>query len=214
MPRTFLAVAVAVSGLVLSGCASTSSSTAGTGSTDRFDDSGSSSGARTPGGQKQKKETTPVRVTDAQGPVIDGSGYRFRVPKGWGPPRQPVPGFSPDSYALDLGAAGAFADNVNVLLSPAAGLTAAVAERSGRRELAAVGARDIVIAPRRSIAGAAAAHLRASMSLNGNAYTIEQFYPTHGGQTYVVTFSFGQGHDIISRAALFEPILATWQWTR
>jgi hypothetical protein len=201
MLRTFLASAAV---LACTGCGATST----------VDRSADAADDATTSPTWQKKWRNPQqRPAGAQAPTITGTGYTFRVPKGWGLPPQPIPGFDPDSVAFNLRDQDSFADNINVLLSPVGPLTPSQVETDGRKELAAFGAKDVHVGSRTTIAGSKSAHLSATMSLNGTPYRVEQYAPTHDGQTYVVTFSFSAGGSIIARAALIDSILATWTWT-
>lgn len=154
-----------------------------------------------------------ARAAAAKGPKITGTGYTYKVPKGWGRPRQEVPGFDFDSFALDLRDRDGFADNINVLISPAGAVELGEAEDAAERELTAVGARRISVEERVTVAGSRAAHLSAVMSMNRRAYAIEQFYPTEGDQTFVVTFSFSRSVTPRGRARVTDAVLASWAWT-
>ena len=60
--------------------------------------------------------------------------------------------------------------------------------------------------------GEESAHLSASVDQQGVQYNIDQFYPSEGDQTYVVTFSFSPDVTAADRAAVYESVLATWTW--
>jgi len=162
-------------------------------------------------------EATPTAPTSsaaaADGPEISGTGYSYHVPKGWGRPPQEVPGFDPDSLAGDLEDEDGFTDNVNVIISPAGELTPEQAEGAAQSELESAGADDPTVQDRLEVAGSESAHVTAGMSRNGNDYTIEQFYPSDDGRTFVVTFSFSNGLTAEERAAVTDAVLASWTWT-
>ena len=150
----------------------------------------------------------------ATGELITGDGYTYNVPEGWGLPQQDIPGFDPDSLALDLeDTADGFTDNVNVLLSPAGSITSDQVEEAGVSELEGAGAEGVEARPRVSIAGEESAHLTALFTQGGQSYLIDQYYPTHDGQTYVVTFSFSETVSQGDREALAESVLASWTWS-
>jgi hypothetical protein len=134
------------------------------------------------------------------------------VPEGWGIPDA---GDNPqlDSVAADLTDDDGFSDNINVLLSPAGELTPDVVESAGVSELEQYGATDISVEPRLTIAGAESSHLSAIFSSQGLEYRVEQYYPTNGGQTYVVTFSFSTDVSDADRIAVAESVLASWTWS-
>ena len=144
---------------------------------------------------------------------INGTGYGYDVPDGWGSPPQEVPGFDPDSMAIDLSDRDGFADNVNVILNPGRTRTPRRLVLSAKKQLAAAGASGISIRDRVRVAGVMSPHLNAVMSTNGKSYTIEQFYPTNRGRTYVVTFSFSNKVDATSRAKVTHKVLTSWVWT-
>jgi hypothetical protein len=154
----------------------------------------------------------PSSVAPATGATITGDGYSYQVPEGWDVPEAPVPGFDPDSIALDHTDDDGFSDNVNVILSPAGAITADQVESIGVSELEGVGATEVQVNDRISVAGAESAHLSALLSSNGTGYQIEQYYPTNAGQTYVVTFSFSETVTQTDRVALAESVLASWVW--
>lgn len=153
-----------------------------------------------------------ISAEPAAGVLIEGDGYAYNVPEGWDIPPTSG-GFSPDSLAADLTDTDGFADNVNVLLSPAGEITPDVVETAGVSELEGAGATDIEVGERVSIAGAESAHLTALFTQSGLTYWVEQYYPTNAGQTYVVTFSFSQELGAADRLAVAESILASWTWS-
>ncbi len=148
----------------------------------------------------------------AAGETIEGDGYSYTVPEGWGVP-EGVDGVSQglDTVAADLADTDGFADNVNVLLSPAGLVSVEQAEQAGADELAGGGATDVEVEDRVRVADTDAAHLSADFS-QGTSYTIEQYYVSNDDQTYVVTFSFSDTVDDDQRIGTAESILASWTW--
>lgn len=118
-----------------------------------------------------------------------------------------------DTLAADLTDADGFADNVNVLLSPAGEITPDQVESQGVDELEAGGASAITVKDRITVAGSESAHLSAGLTSSGVDYQIEQFYLTHDGSTYVVTFSFSPSVADTDRDLLAESVLAGWTWS-
>lgn len=163
-----------------------------------------------PGGTTDS-EAPDFSVDAADGELITGDGYSYRVPEGWATPEEPTPGFSPDTFAADLTDDDGFADNVNVLLSGGVATPDQV-EQFGTTELENAGAVEVAVQPRVTIAGAESAHLTASLTSDGVAYWIEQYYPTNDGETYVVTFSFSDALGDTDRVAIAESVLASWEW--
>lgn len=147
----------------------------------------------------------------ATGEVISGTGYHFSVPEDWGDPG-PVEGFDPDSIAADLDDADGFSDNVNVILSPAGKVTPEQVETAGVKELEDAGATDVTVQPRVAVGGSESAHLSAALASSGAEYVVEQYYVSDSDQTYVVTFSFSPTVSEADRAAVTDPILASWEF--
>ena len=166
----------------------------------------------TPTPDQAEAETPQAGTTAAEGPQISGTGYSYHVPRGWGPMPSEIPGFDPDSVAFDLEDDDGFADNVNVVLAPGGTMTPDEAESAAQNELTSFGAENVTVNDRRTVAGEEAAHTTADFSMNDNEYTVEQFYPTSGDQTFVVTFSFSTSVTPPERAEVTEAVLATWTW--
>jgi hypothetical protein len=185
LPRLVL---VAATALVLAGCSITA-----------------------PPSPDPQTEAPTSDAAPATGDLITGDGYSYHVPEGWGLPPQDL-GTGSDTLALDLADDDGFKDNVNVLLSPAGEITADQVEAAGPPELESSGATDIEVRPRVAIAGEESAHLAAVFTQGTATYQIDQYYPTHEGQTYVVTFSFSQTVSQADREALAESVLASWAW--
>jgi len=201
MIRTLVAIAAV---LACSACGDTSTTTE--------DNSSFSGSEQEKQGQRGSRQGQGSQTGAAKGPIINGTGYRYRVPKGWGPLNRDVPGFDFDSVAIDRNDRDAFTDNVNVILAPAGTLTPEQAETAGRRELESVGAKNVTVHPRVTIAGGTSAHLAAGMSMNDNGYLIEQYYPSAAGQTLVVTFSFSPDVSAAERTRVTQATLASWTW--
>lgn len=151
-----------------------------------------------------------VSVDPATGETINGTGYRFNAPEGW-----TIPGATPagvDVSVANLDDADGFYDNINVVLSPAGAVTPEQVETAGVAELEGVGATDVQVRPRITIAGSESAHLSALLSQSGATYRFEQYYATNAGQTCVITFSFSETVPVADREALAESVLASWTW--
>ncbi len=146
----------------------------------------------------------------ATGTTIAGDGYTYVVPEGWTVPGDT--GFDLDSVAMDSEATGNFASNVNVLLSPGGKLTADEVEEAAIPELESVGATDVTVHDRLTIAGSESAHLSAQLAQQGVEYVSEQYYLSDEDQTYVVTFSFAGDTAVEDRRSVAESVLVTWEW--
>lgn len=184
-----LAALVLVSSLLLGGCAASAEPT---------DDAGASD--------------APA-VEPAAGETITGDGYSYVVPEGWEDASgNPGAGAGIDSIAADLTDTDGFADNVNVVKSPAGEVTADVVETIGVDELEGAGAAEVTVHDRLQIAGSESAHVSAVMSSGGSEYLIDQYYVTQNGQTYIVTFSFSDTVSAADRDEIAASVLATWAW--
>ncbi|WEK13539.1 MAG: hypothetical protein P0Y48_13940 [Candidatus Microbacterium phytovorans] len=161
-------------------------------------------------------EPTPISsapaVEPADGDTISGTGYSFAVPEGWGDPG-PIEGFDADSLAADLDDADGFADNVNVILSPAGKVELDQVESAGPGELEGGGATDVSVEPRVTVAGEEAAHISANLASGDTSYLIEQFYVNSDDQTFIVTFSFSPDVADVDRQAVTDAVLASWAWS-
>ena len=197
MPRTHRAATLLlIASIALVGCSSPSPA----GSPPSSSTSASSS------------STSAPDVAPAAGETVTGTGYTFIVPQNWGVP--PEAGeIGADALAADLTDADGFADNVNVLLSPSGEITPEQVESQGVDELEGGGATGVTVKERITIAGSESAHLSATLNSGGVDYQIEQFYLTHDGSTYIVTFSFSADVADADRDALAESVLASWEWS-
>ncbi|CAN7228147.1 hypothetical protein LJR186_000850 [Microbacterium foliorum] len=200
-PLPSAAVILVAASLVLTGCSfSTTESSTSTG-----EEPAESSAPST-------QESTSLDAAPATGETITGDGYTYVVPEGWAVPDQEIAGFSPDTLAANRQDTDGFADNVNVLESPAGLVTPDLVESAGVTELEGAGATDIVVNDRVTIADSESAHLSASMTSEGTTYSVEQYYVSTDDQTYVVTFSFSDTVTPDERQAVAESILVTWTW--
>ncbi|GAA1136433.1 hypothetical protein GCM10009651_20600 [Microbacterium natoriense] len=187
--------------LALTGCSSAIPAPAGS-------DKPSASASESAGSGASELSAMP-----STGPVITGSAYTFNAPEGWSVPTQEIPNFTPDSIVADVADADGFADNMNVVKSPAGVVTADQVESAGVAELKAAGASNVTVNPRQTIAGSEAAHLSAEMSGGGVTAAMEQYYLSNDEATFVVTFSFNSTVAQADRVALAESVLASWKWS-
>jgi hypothetical protein len=183
------AALVLVAGLTLAGCSSGS------------DGGDAASGVPT------------ISAAPATGETVAGDGYGFSLPEGWTTTDDPSLVGQADTLAYDSADTDGFADNVNVLLSPAGEVTPDQVETQGVEEFKDGGSTEVAVDDRIMIAGSESAHLSGPLSSGGADYYIEQFYPNHDGQTYVVTFSFSEAVSDADRAAVTDAVLASWTWS-
>ena len=206
MSRLTNAVAAAVlAALVLTGCAPAQTDEADTG-TSATEGTGAESTAGTDAESGDETDAEP-----AAGDVIDGDGYSLTVPEGWMQVAQAPTGA--DVAAMDSNDADGFADNLNVVISPAGLVSLDVVEQAGPAEIEAAGGTDVVVGERITAAGNEIAHVTANATAQGVDYVVEQYALSSTDQTYLVTFSFSPEVPQSDRVALAESVLATWAWS-
>jgi hypothetical protein len=168
--------------------------------------------ASPPAGNPDSTQSTESGVAPATGPTITGNGYSFSAPEGWGHPETTATPANVDTFAGDLQDTDGFVDNINVLLSPAGEVTPDQIESLGVKELEDVGAENVKAQPRITVAGSESAHLSALFTSGSVKYQIEQYYASHNGQTYIVTFSFSESVAESARDDIASSVLSTWLW--
>ncbi|WP_207345748.1 hypothetical protein [Arthrobacter sp. E3] len=151
-------------------------------------------------------------VAAATGKSVKGSGYTFIAPTGWAEPKDAEAQQGIDTFVADMTDTDGFADNVNVLLSPAGEVTPERVETQGVKELRDAGTTDVTTRDRTTIAGSESAHLSAIFPHDTGQYQVDQFYVTHDKQTYIMTFSFSTTVSEADRDALCSSVLQTWAW--
>jgi hypothetical protein len=196
MRRTpFTAALVLTSALALAACSSNSGGSGGSGDGD--------SAASVP----------TISAAPATGETVSGDGYSYNLPEGWAISDDPTLVGQADTLAYNPADADGFADNVNVLLTPSGEVTPDQVETQGVQEFKDSGSTDVVVDDRVTIAGSESAHLSGPLTNAGASYFIEQYYPSHDSQTYVVTFSFSDTTSEADRATVTDAVLASWQWS-
>lgn len=209
MKRTLALTALALGTLLtVSGCSAPASS-------DDTEEPTSSASAET-GTETETEtetETDAPEAAPADGETLEGDGYSYAVPAGWTVPGDGSDAFGTDTMAADTEDTDGFADNVNVVLSPAGAVSADQVETAGKTELESVGATEVTVQERLTVADSETAHLSASLGAEGVSYLVEQYYLTNDDQTYVITFSFSDTVSDDDRTALADSVLATWTWS-
>lgn len=152
-------------------------------------------------------------VAPGAGQTITGTGYSFVTPEGWAQLESSAATEGADTVVADQTDTDGFANNANVVLSPAGHVTPEQVETLGAGELENAGATDVMVRDRVAVAGSETAHLSARFTSEGTAYQVEQFYITGDGQTFVVTFSFSPAVSEADRDALTNAVLTTWSWS-
>lgn len=166
--------------------------------------------------QAVDRTTAPTSIAVAKpaaGITIEGKGYSFVVPQGWAVPDGTPAPEGIDTFAVDMRDTDGFADNVNVVLSPAGEVPVSVVETQGVKELENSGAKDVKVLDRLTIAESESGHLSAVFPNDQGEYLTEQFYFNHKKQTYIVTFSFSPTVVEADRKDVSSSVLATWSWT-
>jgi hypothetical protein len=200
MNRIWSAALVATVAVSLAGCSAAAST------------SGSSGGSSAASSSQAPVSTPTPTATPVSGKTITGTGYDYVVPKDWGLPSGVTAPSGADSFAASLHDTDGFADNVNVVTLGSGKLTPEIAETQGQAGLKQVGAKDIRVADRVTVAGEPAAHITAVLSNSGAKYQVEQVYLGHENKAYVVTFSFNTTVSQADRDAVITPILTSWKW--
>lgn len=217
MIKTLAVAAALTTTLALAGCSDDDS--------DKKDDSSETSSSATPSEDVSESPTddasetptepesapTPSETPDSPGSTITGTGYTFDMPEGWGEQEYPegVAAQKPDVYAVNGSDSDGFADNVNVLLSPASSVTKEQIEQEFAAQKAKVAFKDSV-----TVAGSDSLRATTTMTTGGVTYDIEQIYPTDAeGQVYVVTFSFSPELPQEDRDQVVDQVVGSWTWT-
>ncbi|MGN5734600.1 hypothetical protein [Arthrobacter psychrochitiniphilus] len=163
--------------------------------------------------ERSTAPATPAAVKPAAGITIEGKGYSYVIPQGWAVPEDTPTPVGIDTFAANMRDTDGFADNVNVVLSPAGEVPAAIVESQGAKELENVGAKDVKVRDRTTIAGSESVHLSSVFPNDQGDYQTEQFYFNHKKQTYILTFSFSPTVSEADRLDVYSSVQATWSWT-
>jgi len=91
-------------------------------------------------------------------------------------------------------------------------LSPAELREAARTGLNGLGVTGLTMKGTVDLGGTDALHVTAVTSINATRYTVDQFYASRDGQTYVVTFSFNVGVTPRARARVHDPVLASWSW--
>lgn len=152
-------------------------------------------------------------VAPATGEAITGDGFTVNIPDGWGSPSGAALSSAGTIYVVDLEDPSEMPANLTVIPSPAGELTPEQIEEAATPELEAVGATEIQILDRVTVAGKEAAHINAALALGETGFQMHQFALANAGATQLVSFTFSEDMSEADRAAVYEPVLASWQWS-
>jgi hypothetical protein len=196
--RARLAGLTALTALALSGCGSSSSTTA-------IDPGATTTSSPTaPSTSTQSPDVTP-----ASGPVLKAAGFSFRAPKGWADVTdQAVAGVL--LYAADP------IDETPLMITvrhPAhAPSTVTAAAKAAARMLAAADGTDITVHPATTVGGNQAAHIVAKQAKPGSHYQLDAYYVLTGTDGWVIMFATNQYTTPSRRDAMLASVLATCHW--
>ena len=155
----------------------------------------------------------PASAAPARGSRIKGTGYSFRVPKGWRDIGSTVSARGADTAAAAAAPVAGFTTNVNVVIVNQSFTRAQVGEvtRRARAEVGADSASYLVAAPT-TVAGSVAGHLRGPHTYGKAKYWLEQYLISHDDHTYVASFSFSPKVAAGTRDQQIAAVLASWSW--
>lgn len=202
------AVVVAAGCLVLTACSGTPA-TSGSASSAASASSSASAASSAPASASASASASATAPSSSR--TIEGTGYRYTVPKGWAVPKTDVGQSQTDSLAADLTDTDGFADNVNVVVVESGSVTPEQIESQGPAQLESAGFTKVAARERVRIAGTESAHLTALQK--GGTYRVDQFYLLRDGKGYIITFSFSPKVSEADRDDVSDAVLSTWTWS-
>lgn len=155
--------------------------------------------------------TTPATAT-----TIKGTGYTYQVPAGWRDTKQMLKsqGVNADTGAANGKDTDGFADNINVLSTGVGNLVGKPgAQEQVMAQLKEQGATKLKALPATTLDGKKVIRYSATMPVDKRTNDVEQWLVSTAGDTFVITFSGGQGVTEAQRAKVFGPIVSSWKWT-
>lgn len=176
-------------------------------------------------GEPDKKPTTSAptstapTVQPAQGPELKGTGYRFHLPKGWEEHTAEYKRAEKEIEVAgsDVPDATGIADAVKVRVTDAK-----IDEpdedqleeisKTVTKELSSAIPKLLVNDPI-EIDGQPALDHEGAATADGAKYYTHQFIAFKDGKAYAITFQFSRAATGKQRAAVIEPVLASWKWS-
>ena len=158
-------------------------------------------------------EPTESETTDTpSGDMIDGEGYTYSIPEGWEDVGDEAAAAQADS-AVRLSDPGAdFAANVNVIVTPSAGVTDIEALRDQfQQQIEGMVDSKVEAIEDTTIAGEPAIGQTASREQSGETLVFTQYFVAHEGSIFAITLTTPEDDAAYSEAAL-DSILSSWAW--
>lgn len=146
----------------------------------------------------------------ADGDAIKGDGYTYSVPEGWEVPSTAVPGTEmADTFVADLTDKDGFADNINVIKQDTAPPKPIIEIKDELgAQLTQSGGKDVKVQETGKIDGEDYVHISSSQAAN----LTEQYFVTHDGKTYFITFSYSTTVSEDDRTKIATSVLDSWKW--
>ena len=164
-------------------------------------------------------ETSPPEPTDAtettdapEGDVIDGEGYTYAIPEGWEDVGDEAAAAQADSAVRVSDTGGAFGANVNVIVTPDAGVTDIESLRDQfQQQIEGMVDSKVEAVEDTTIAGEPAIGQTASRDQSGEMLIFTQYFVAHEGSIFAITLTTPEDEAADSEAAL-DTILSSWAW--
>lgn len=156
-------------------------------------------------------ETTESTDTPA-GDSIDGDGYTYAIPEGWEDVSDDPASAQADSAVRVSESGGAFGTNVNVLVSPSAGVTDIESLRDQfKQQIEGMVDSPVKEVPDATIDGETAIGQTATTDQQGATLVFTQYFTAHEDSIYAVTLTAPQDQADAGASAL-DSIIASWKW--
>lgn len=154
-------------------------------------------------------------VAPATGLRMSGDDYSFASPNGWVDitKQMRTAGQEIDTaVGEDVKYVTGVRENLNIVVSPASGLTLDAYEELAPKTLAFM-VDDLETYERVTIAGEEAVHVGGEANTGEATFFFEQYVVIRDGTMYAMSFAVDGGRSVADRRSLVDPVLASWQWT-
>jgi len=157
--------------------------------------------------------TETTETTDAPaGGMIDGEGYTYAIPEGWEDVSDDPASAQADSAVRVSDTGGAFAANVNVIVTPGAGVTDIEPLREQfQQQIEGMVDSKVEAVEDITIAGEPAIGQTASRDQSGETLTFTQYFVAHEENIFAITLTTPEA-DAANGDAALDSILSSWQW--
>lgn len=105
------------------------------------------------------------------------------------------------------------ADNFNVFLSSAEGMSIEQGEVTTQEDFSAAGATEVKVRDRIKTDGAEFAHVSAVYGKDAPEFHLEKLFASNGDATYIITFGFTIDVPEAERLAVINSVVQTWVWS-